>query len=67
MVGPHCKTFNYKNDFPDWDVDPFPALQMPTINVFLSACLLGLGVILGLTVIDISTRKDKSVSTWKWL
>ena len=71
MVGRHCKTYNYQNDFPDWDVDPFPALEMPTINGFLSACLIGLGVILGVTVMELRKRKnngdDKSVLNWKWL
>ena len=67
MVGPHCKTYNFKNNFPEWDVDPFPTVQMPTINGFLSACLLGLGLTLGITVLELSKNKDKSSVIWKWL
>ena len=68
--GPHCRTRAYKNDFPDWDIDPIPPMQLPTVSAFFAAAVLSLGAAAAVSVFVVIEGKRYAhgqVDLWKWL
>jgi hypothetical protein len=72
QTGPRCRTRAYKNDFPDWDQEGIPPLQLPDINAFLVTALVGVavtGLVATLLVVKggSSTVVGKTNAKWLWL
>ena len=72
QTGPSCRTRAYKNDFPDWDQEEIPPLQLPDINAFLVTALVGVavtGLVATLLVVKggSSTVVGKTNAKWLWL